>query len=516
MADKTQILQIGLENWAPFLSEEQKGKLDWVYLDVRHLTVPRVKKVLDTRKRGAFEGVLCTDSLSNEALRLLDRKIEAYSLIIDPSFEEELDPTIQKRKCPLWMDTSDKESILKILSTSFFGWQGGSTLHTNSIFVDPGFKGSYRIHGESFLRLEGHFEDHGDKTLLSWQQNMGFINGQSRKLYLNYTHDEGVEITLDVSIMAQGRAEIIERRSYDERAISEGIDIAYEAGFGNLEFSLRVKGYGCLDVGILHIQDSRNGYGEYLLGGKRIRDHLNQDFYYYFHPGDLKPPLTVYFAGYHSGKSFEGFFRMKKPGAPFLLITDSRLEGGSFYMGSPELEQRLVGVIEESLATLGFSHHELILSGLSMGTTGALYYAKDLSPRAVLVGKPLVNLGDVTQNERLVRPGGFPTSLDIQYSLTGSLSQQASQDLNARFWEKFDQGSYEATTFRVAYMLNDDYDDQAYAQLQEHLVHKETQLIGKGILGRHNDNSSAINEWFFRQHDWLLQEEFGREVQNVL
>ena len=516
MADKTQILQLGLENWAPFLSEAQKEKLEWVYLDVGHLTLPQVQRVLQARKRGAFEGVLCTDTLSHEALRLLDAKIEAYSLILDTSFEAALDQELKQRKCPLFMDTQEKSKILKLLSTSFFGWQGGSTLHTPSLFVAPDFEGKVSTHGSSFLRLEGNFEAYAQKTLVSWQQNMGFLNGQSRKLFLNYSHEEGVEVFFDVAILAQGSSKVLERRSYDETALTEGIDIACEANFGSMSFSLRASGQGRLDIGILHIQDSRNGYGEYLLGGQRVMDHLHQDFYYYFHPGDLKPPLTVYFAGFHSGKSFEGFFRMKKTGAPFLLITDSRLTGGSFYMGSPELEGKLVGVIEQHLTQLGFSHHELILSGLSMGTTGALYYAKDLSPHTVLLGKPLANLGDVTQNERLTRPGGFLPSLDIQYSLMGSLSEAASQALNARFWDKFDQGNYEATTFMVAYMLHDDYDDQAYRQLQEHLVSKDTQLIGKGILGRHNDNTPAINAWFFGQHQRLLREEFGREEKNGL
>ena len=112
-------------------------------------------------------------------------------------------------------------------------------------------------------------------------------------------------------------------------------------------------------------------------------DERNQELFYYFHPGDLKPPLNVYFSGYRSAEGFEGFFMMKKLGTPFLLITDPRLEGGSFYMGSMELERQLIEIIQRYLQELHFTSDQLILSGLSMGTYGALYYASELS-RAML------------------------------------------------------------------------------------------------------------------------------------
>ncbi|XHB95376.1 accessory Sec system protein Asp2 [Lactococcus garvieae] len=38
-----------------------------------------------------------------------------------------------------------------------------------------------------------------------------------------------------------------------------------------------------------------------------------------------------------------------------------------------------------------------------------------------------MNIGDIAANEELVRPGGFPTSLDILRSLTGSSQRRASR-----------------------------------------------------------------------------------------
>ena len=59
-------------------------------------------------------------------------------------------------------------------------------------------------------------------------------------------------------------------------------------------------------------------------------------------------------------------------------------------------------------------------------------------------------------------------------------------------------------------MKDDDYDDQAYGQLLEHLLGKNAYVIGKGIPGRHNDNSSAINQWFINHYQRILEENFYR------
>ena len=87
-----------------------------------------------------------------------------------------------------------------------------------------------------------------------------------------------------------------------------------------------------------------------------------------------------------------------------------------------------------------------------MGTYGALYYASELSPGYVIVGKPLVNIGDIASNEELVRPGGFPTSLDILRSLSGSLSEEGVEILNQRFWASFEKSDFSNTRFIISYM----------------------------------------------------------------
>ena len=58
---------------------------------------------------------------------------------------------------------------------------------------------------------------------------------------------------------------------------------------------------------------------------------------------------------------------MKNLGCPFLLFSDPRIEGGAFYLGSEELENKVKETIQYYLDYLGLTSKDLILSGLSMG-----------------------------------------------------------------------------------------------------------------------------------------------------
>ena len=201
---------------------------------------------------------------------------------------------------------------------------------------------------------------------------------------------------------------------------------------------------------------------------------------------------------------------MRKLGAPFLLLTDPRLEGGSFYLGSEEYETKVEQTIRDALEKLGFTNEQLIMSGLSMGTYGAIYYGTRLQPHAIVIGKPLMNAGDIAAAERTVRPGDFDTSLDVLLSLEGRTDDSAVQALNERMWNRFDRADFSKTKFAVAYMRQDDYDPKAYGDILEHQISDESNVYGKGMEGRHNDNSSGINQWFRMQYDRILKEDYGR------
>lgn len=151
-----------------------------------------------------------------------------------------------------------------------------------------------------------------------------------------------------------------------------------------------------------------------------------------------------------------------------------------------------------------------VLSGASMGTFGSLYYGSKLSPHALLLAKPLANMGNVARNERILRAGGFATSLDILMKNYDNLSDEAIEQLNNRMWDRFDSADWSQTKFIISYLYEDDYDPDGYPSILLHLKSSGVEVYGKGSHGRHTDNSANVMAWFKSQYNNLLHDDFSR------
>ena len=66
----------------------------------------------------------------------------------------------------------------------------------------------------------------------------------------------------------------------------------------------------------------------------------------------------------------------------------------------------------------------------------------------------------------------------------------------------------------VAYMIEDDYDMTAYEELINHLWSAGVKLYGKGIHGRHNDDTSSIVAWFSTQYRRIMSEDYARRMED--
>ena len=58
--------------------------------------------------------------------------------------------------------------------------------------------------------------------------------------------------------------------------------------------------------------------------------------------------------------------------------------------------------------------------------------------------------------------------------------------------------------------IEDDYDMTAYNRLISHINDIGVEIIGKGVHGRHNDDTYSIVAWFKNQYDGILKSDFGR------
>lgn len=335
-------------------------------------------------------------------------------------------------------------------------------------------------------------------------------------MYLEYEKTGDVEIKLRIFQFYNGSiGDIKQVWELDEEQLQDVFRIDNESDYGPVFVSILAKGTGSLNIISLHDRHSRRGHGFFLPGGERLVSSKGEEVFVYFEKGDMKPPLAVYFSGYRTQEGFEGYYMMRGFGCPFILVTDPRSEGGAFYLGDSEFEQMITDYVTDKLNELGLTKDELVLSGASMGTFGSLYYGSKLSPHALLLAKPLANMGNVARNERILRAGGFATSLDILMKNYDNLSDEAIEQLNNRMWDRFDSADWSQTKFIISYLYEDDYDPDGYPSILSHLKSSGVEVYGKGSHGRHTDNSANVMAWFKSQYNNLLHDDFQDKQINV-
>lgn len=499
MSQKTVVLQIGKENRA--LKTSLPEGIEWLYVSSDEVLSWEKEKV---------QVVFLDDVIDEEALAYLDDVIRCYCLYIaEPVSYKYLENTsFMKRKCPVTYNEQEFDELLKTLYVRFLPYQEGYSADVFNYVINRHFKGRAKIEGKSMLVLNGTFDDH--YPIISLKNNFFMRAHTPYKIWIEYTTKGSIELSVYACLNRLGsRFNIVKEWHFDHEEASK--EMLFEADEqGSCAFLLYAKGEGELRLGDIHIRESRLSTGMFVPGGRIHHDQNREEFFSFFSPGDLKPPLNVYFSGYRTAEGFEGTRMMRNLGAPYLLIADPRLQGGEFYVGSEEYEEKIKAVIRKALDRLGFDHHQLILSGLSMGTYGALYYGAQLDPDAIIVGKPVINLGSMALNETLFRPNVFPTGFDILKKNTGSLTEESAKKLNQKFWQVYDAADFTHTRIAVSYMRQDDYDQQAFEDLLSHSEGKNVFIYGKGIEGRHNDNTAAVVQWFIMQYHFILHTDFNR------
>ena len=88
-------------------------------------------------------------------------------------------------------------------------------------------------------------------------------------------------------------------------------------------------------------------------------------------------------------------------------------------------------------------------------------------------------MGNVARNERILRAGGFATSLDILMKNYDNLSDEAIEQLNNRMWDRFDSADWSHTKFIISYLYEDDYDPDGYPSILSHLKSSGVEVYGK-------------------------------------
>lgn len=498
--DKINVLQIGEENWKDKF--EIPEYMNWFY-----------QETFTKRDGKRYDMVFLDRNIRPEEVEPLFWAVKANCLFVTEQIQltEETDYIIHSRKGRRIAEAGI-EDFLYGAARNFYRNSVKEKGYLSDLGIAQGFEGKICWHGKYNVEVEGNYgSDY--KQVVFWRNNISIREMESLDLWLEYEKDAQVSVQLQVKQYSRGAdAKLQQQWIISENQMQEVICLQNTLSAGVLYVSLAASGNGKLVIKNLHCRASRCGFGHFLPGGERFVTKKREEIFCYFDPGDLKPPLNVYFADYKEHEGFEGYHRMRDMGSPFLLISESRLGGGAFYLGDEEYQQIVKGIIQKYMDELGFRSEDVVFSGISMGAFGAIYYACDFMPHAIMAGKPLVNIGDVAANERLQRPDGFPLSLEILKLHTGLLDEKMVTVLNQLFWKKFENAFWGKTHFILAYMYEDDYDAQAYKDILSHLNSGGVKVLGKGIHGRNRDNTKEILKWFDSQYQKLLVRDYGREI----
>lgn len=494
------VLQIGGKNKQKEL--EIPTNVEWIYMK---------SDQLDFNSGDRFDVVLIEEELDDLELGIIDAYVDAYHLLINDHYKLHYkNHPFASRKCAVYYRETDLKNMVKKFPIHYFSGQEGYAVDLSELHVNMSHK--VRVEGKSTLIISGTFEN---TELVSLKRGFPIKKDEPMEVWIEYKKSKGMKLSVQAFEIQEGSvSNIIKTWNFANEDLKKPLSFTSHVN-GSINMIIYASGEGSIQLGDIHIRRSRQGAGAFLVGGKLHKDASRAEFISYFDPGNLKPPLNVYFSGYRTAEGFEGYYMMKSLKHPFLLIGDPRLEGGSFYIGLQDYEDKIQKVIKKTLESCGFTSDQLLLSGLSMGSFGALYYGAKLSPHGIIVGKPLVNLGTMAGNETLFRPGGFPTSFDVLKNNTHALTSEAIQNLNQKFWQVFDQAKFHQTKLVISYMRQDDYDRNAFENLVEHTKEKDVLIYGKGIEGRHNDNTSAIVKWFITQYKYVLKKDFEEGENHV-
>lgn len=507
MVKQISVLQIGDNNNFVKLGYLPES-LNWYYIE--YTAIEDFTQALEKEQK--FHLVMITTPKVDDSLMLLDKHCDPYCVMLIQPIEPKTE-TLQyffNKKLVFLEEITDIKHFMDNAVHRFFDKQYGARFHIKNMKFSSDFTGEIMYQGNEYLQFKGDFGNQF-AFIASWKYNVP-VNGENPiNLWPEYEKDETVSIQYVLRFLRTGSTDVIYREVVlNESDLENQVMIAADEGY--MSVSIYAKGAGILKIGRIHYRFSHFQSGDFLVGGQRIVDSRRQEIIHYYYPGDLKPPLNVYFSGYRSAEGFEGYWMMKSLGAPFILISDPRLEGGAFYIGSDELESQIVEIISSKLNELGFDRSQLVLSGISMGTYGAMYYSSKLNPYAIVLSKPLANLGDIALNAKYHRPGDWTTSLDILSYHTGDLSENSARILNKRFWDSVNSETIRDTKISVVYMMQDDYDGKAYFDLLEKLQKQSVQITSKGLIGRHVDNAAEAVSLFYKRYIDLMSD-FGRSIE---
>lgn len=476
------------------------------------------KKIRFLNKQDNFDGLIILDFLDSEQINNISTFAKAHCAF----WCDDVLPSTNSKEYNeyYWFEKKyicnifKREDFSYIINNAFniFHPDNNGGSYGNTYFqLNNKLKNNYIIKGENEVEFFGYFGTTFQQCLsctikFAREYSDGIeafpefdIKGDIALKYEIY------EINNDSDKMTLAKSEIVNCNNYSISVKNNNKQIK------NWYISVSIKGNGNAIIRQIQVYALRDNFGKYSLRASFLQKENKDPVLAYFNPGNLKPPLIVYFSGYHTSKGIEAFNLINSLKCPFIIFSDCRAEGGQFYIGDKSFNSYITKYIKSKLDYLQFSNKQAIFSGLSMGTTGALFYGSIISPYAILCGKPVCNIGTVAMQEKIYRNNVFPTSLDYYNYISDLYNCLNEQDVNDVFWNQFRKIQNNKTIISLTCMQQDDYDINACKDIEEILYKKNKIVLYKKMLkGRHNDKTQDVIAWWKTQIYKILSTDFNR------
>ncbi|CAH1854429.1 accessory Sec system protein Asp2 [Convivina intestini] len=506
MADIS-VLQIGQADWT---SQAATDGLKWVHTTVADL--PTFLAQQDEPFKLEQDYVLLTDLTLDSSL--LVRKIEewpAYRFIYLAELSQisvELQQALSMRGAFHFNEQQPQTVAQRILADLYLGQIAFPTRFSEEQFIPTiNYDWQFRRSGRFSSAFTGDFGD-------DWQQIgtlktfAGDLNpNQDNLIYLDYDATGTAQVSLECVFFHGGRLQQLQFLRGD--GLVNMTPLKAPARYQDYQIIVLAKGKGTVDLHAVHQRRSRHGLGMFIPGGQRQLTEDNQEVLSYFNPGTKKGPMIVLFAGTRLHvEGFEMMGPLDKLGYPYLLFTDARSQGGAFDVGNAAYEALVVKIIRKAQQFLGLTSDQVIMSGYSMGSYPAIYYTPDIKPGALLLAKPILNLGTFTSSAEFPHSGvNHDWTLDVRRQLTGRVDPEDTVALNQKLWHKLDQLS--ATDWPQVSMFSmdsDEYDGVSLPQLLDYLKERRVRLNHHGEPGYHEQKIPEMIRFMIDEYERIIAE----------
>lgn len=514
MKRKIAILQIGDTDWRQIT---QTDFFDWHYMPVSEIHT-LVESPEEDEPANQYNYVLLTNQIQdNQAVFDYVNQCPAFHVIyLTKNILPEWLAILQARRAFYFDDFTPDRVVQRIETDLYFGQIGFATRFSEQQFVPSEKVTGHLSRGGRFLtQFSGDFGS-------QWQA-LGYLKvlagdlspNRENLVWLEHETQGNIEVALKFVFFRDDKIQQVQIVSGEQ--LHALTPIGGLSDYANYQVIVMAKGRGQVSFHALHQRRTRHGLGHLLPGGEWHLTSEGEEVLSYFNPGMRNKPLIVSFAGsrlFSDGFELMGVFDELE--TPYLLFTDSRTQGGVFEVGSKIFEQTVIDRIRQAMAELGITGDDVIFHGYSMGSYPAMYYAADIQPAAIVISKPIINLGSFSAKMDFPHHRNTDWTLDMRRHLTGRMSKEDTVVLDEKLWQHIKQIDWKNIDVSLFTMDLDEYDGESLPELLDFFREQHVHLTHFEEHGYHIEKISEMITFIknrlytLRDKRWSLQGDGGK------